>query len=127
MSKVDHTRLQPINGNLKLGHHALGVSLLDVASSYKKNVAKRYRLVTAEEISTRIRERELLCSKKIDGQFSYLYKDQDEIFVFNYSGRVITDLPFFAKAQETLKDFDSIVIAGELYYKADKTTRASGL
>ena len=60
MSKVDHSKLKAIGDSKSaIGPRALDSKLLELAKSYKKNVAKRYRLINAEEIKAKIFDDEL--------------------------------------------------------------------
>jgi ATP-dependent DNA ligase len=119
MGRYDSERMKPIAGAAMMGKGALDVDLLQMAKDYKTNVAKRYRLLTQDDIKIRIREEKVYCSVKIDGQFSYLYHDANETFIFNYSGRVVTSLPVIEEARAALFGVDSAILACELYLPDD--------
>lgn len=115
MSHFDTSKLRQLCGQVHVGSQALHCELLQLAIEYKTAVAKRYRLLRADDIATRIHEPKMYCSIKIDGQFSYLCKDGDELFVFNYSGRVITGLAALADARKALAGVEQAILACELY------------
>ena len=115
MPKFDSAKLEAVGNSLKIGRKALDPELLDLAISYKKNVAKRYQLLQSNDMKKRIYDDEVYCSVKIDGQFSYIYMDKDEVFIFNYSGRVITGLPLLDELRDLLPAVQSIICPCELY------------
>ncbi len=120
MPRYDGSALKPIpDSAAKIGPRALDADLLELAQNYKNFVAKRYHLLRTEDIKTRIHDQEVYASTKLDGQFSYVIKDKGEIFLFNYSGRVVTGLPVFEDVAKALSNVDSAILACELYLPDD--------
>ena len=125
MGRIDEKKMKRISGDARIGKHAVDAELMDLGMNYKKNVAKRYHLLQAEDMKERIREDEVYVSKKIDGQFSYLYKDNKDIFLFNYSGRVIDGIEVLKEeVPAALKTVKKAIFPCELYSPDEKTGRS---
>ena len=119
MSKIDSSKLSEYSSGLKIGTALLDSDLTNNAREYKKNVASRYKLLSEGDLRT-LPDDEYFTSLKYDGQLHYLYKKEDEIFLFNPRGRVIMGLNLLEQATEALSGVDEILLAGELYISNDQ-------
>ena len=85
---------------------------------YKRLVAKRYRVVDADELDRVLPKGKLWMSTKVDGELWFLVKEHGEVALCAYNGRVLQDIPVVteaAKLLERLGESGRIVIAGELF------------
>jgi len=120
MSRIDAAKMNRVHGRLAVGPGALIDSdILALARNYKRNVATRFKLLAEGEIK-HIQARELFASVKLDGQLHFLYRDRQECFLFNASGRVVTGLALLDDAEGALAARDSVVLIGELYYRREE-------
>ena len=120
MSKIDASKMTEYDSGVKFGPGALiDITLAGIAREYKKNVASRYKLLSEGDIRS-LPEEKYYTSLKLDGQLHYLYKDKNEIFLFNPRGRVVQGLEVLKEANEKLSGFDQILLAGELYIENDQ-------
>lgn len=119
MTRYDPTRMETVIGGLAIGQNAMvDDDLLGLARNYKRNVATRFRLLGEGDIR-HIQSNDLHASIKLDGQLHFLYSAGDECFLFNANGRVVTGLKLLDEARAALAGIDSILLAGELYYRSD--------
>ena len=117
MSHLDLNKIEKINEHYSFGNNAVtDIQLLGHARNYKKRVASRYRLFSEGDIKHIVSD-QLFASVKLDGQLHFLYKDADEIFLFNIKGRAITELPLLEEAKQALASVNQAFIVGELYAK----------
>jgi hypothetical protein len=94
-------------------------ALLETLQRYKRQVAKRYRVVEPDIIEQILPSEELFLSPKLDGELWFLLKKGDDVALAAYNGRVLVDVAplkgvkeHFAKSEfARLNDF---VVAGEL-------------
>lgn len=121
MSHLDPGQLTTQPSGIRTGTALSNPDLLGQARDYKKNVASRFRLLKEGQIRE-LSNDGLYVSVKLDGQLHFLYKDDDEIFLFNPRGRVITDLPLLEKARELLPK-GQLLLAGELYATGSDRSR----
>ncbi len=98
----------------KAVHHD---QLLQMANDYKKQIASRYRLISHSDIE-QLSNDVFQVSTKIDGQLYFLYRDDNECFIFNMKGNAIVGLPWLKNAFDQLSGLRKIVLAGELYFPA---------
>ncbi len=120
MSKIDAAKMTAHANGVKIGAAAItDVTLHGRAKEYKKNIASRYKLYSERDIRS-FGEEKFYTSIKYDGQLHFLYKDSDEIFLFNPNGRVVQDLACLQKAQEALSEVDQAFLVGELYAPNDE-------
>ncbi|MGC4114564.1 MAG: hypothetical protein QM765_08125 [Myxococcales bacterium] len=83
-------------------------------AAYKRQVAKRYRVLEPEEIEKQLPKGQLWISTKLDGELWFLVKREGEVALCAYNGRVLTGVPITDEAAKKLEKVDSIVVAGEL-------------
>ncbi len=115
MSKIDAGKMATHPNGVEIGVDAItDVLLHKQAKEYKKNIASRYKLYSERDIRS-FGDEKFHTSLKYDGQLHFLYKDSDEIFLFNPNGRVVQGLTCLEDAQAALKDVDQVLLAGELY------------
>ena len=91
--------------------------------AYKRNVAKRYRIVAPDQISDRIPEGNLYISTKVDGELWFLVKLQGEVAFCSPTGRVIVGIPACIEAEKQLSGEGDIIVAGELFAVVPKGQR----
>ncbi len=90
---------------------ALGTELV----RYRKNVAKRYRIVFPDKIGQYLPEGDLHVSTKVDGELWFLVKKAGEVALVAYNGRVLTGIEVCAEAESHLAALDDCLFAGELF------------
>lgn len=83
--------------------------------AYKRNVAKRYRIVAPGEIEDKLPAGNLFISTKVDGELWYLVKLDGEVAFVSPTGRVIEGIPACDEAAKALAAAGHVVIAGELF------------
>lgn len=81
---------------------------------YKRQVAKRYRVVDPEQIERLLGEGPYFISTKLDGELWFLVKRDSEVALCAFNGRVIRGTPLVNEAEELLADTPDIIFAGEL-------------
>lgn len=81
--------------------------------SYKRQVAKRYRVVPSELCAERLPEGPLRVSAKLDGQLWFLVQRDGRRALCAANGRVLEDLPLLTQLGAGLGNAD-LLIAGEL-------------
>lgn len=87
----------------------------DKLQTYKKLVAKRYRIVYPDNISKFLPEGRLWISTKIDGELWFLVKRAGEVALCAYNGRVLQGIPVVSEAEKLLSSVGDIIIPGELF------------
>lgn len=82
---------------------------------YKRQVAKRYRVVEPEAIERLLAPGgEYWISTKLDGELWFLVKREGEVALCAFNGRVLRGTPLVAEAERLLADAPDLVLAGEL-------------
>lgn len=114
MRLVDKDKLQNISATVAVGQALFDTELLAAARNYKKFTSSRYRLMSEGDINS-IESKKLYASLKLDGQLHFLFKKGKECFLYNCKGRVITGLLCLDEAASILAQYDSVLLAGELY------------
>ncbi len=89
-------------------------ALANRLAAYKRQVAKRYRVIEPEEIEKQLPKGPLWISTKLDGELWFLVKRDGEVALCAYNGRVLTGVALTDEAAEKLEAVQSIVVAGEL-------------
>ena len=104
-------------------------ALLETLQRYKRQVAKRYRVVEPDIIEQILPSEELFLSPKLDGELWFLLKKGDDIALAAYNGRVLMDIAplkgvkeHFARLRESASssqraefaNLNDFVVAGEL-------------
>jgi len=82
--------------------------------TYKRQVAKRYRVIEPEVIEQRLDQGPYWISTKLDGELWFLVKRDGDVALCSFNGRVVMGTPLAKEAEELLADVDEIVVAGEL-------------
>ncbi len=93
-----------------LADEALGKRL----RTYKRSVAKRYRVVEPEQIERVLGAGPYWISTKLDGELWFLVKRSGEVALCAFNGRVVRGTPLVQEAERRLADAPDLVIAGEL-------------
>lgn len=82
--------------------------------TYKRNVAKRYRVVDPEQIERLLGGGPYHISTKLDGELWFLVKREGEVALCAFNGRVIRGTPLLQEAEGLLADVPDLIVAGEL-------------
>jgi len=94
-------------------------ALLETLQRYKRQVAKRYRVVEPDIIEQILPSEDLFLSPKLDGELWFLLKKGEHIALAAYNGRVLVDVaPLKGVKEHFLKSefakLHDFVVAGEL-------------
>lgn len=89
-------------------------ALLELLQRYKRQVAKRYRVVEPDIIEQIIPSEELFVSPKLDGELWFLIKRSGSVALVAYNGRVLVDVAPLRGVAEALAAAPDFVVAGEL-------------
>lgn len=92
----------------------LDQELLQQLIRYKRQVAKRYRVIEPELIERALPGEALFFSPKLDGELWFLVKKERDIALVAYNGRVLHGISCLDGVLERLEGVSSLVIAGEL-------------
>ncbi len=116
------------------GHKAplgalLDAALLERLQRYKRQVAKRYRVVEPDAIDRLLPDNEtLFVSPKLDGELWFLvhrrHEGEPDVALVAYNGRVMRGLSCLSGLTERLKDAPSFVFAGELHVVSETVDRS---
>ena len=108
---------QPYGGGSFAGIGSLEPATLKARlANYRRNVAKRYRVVTPDYINDRIAdENDLYISTKVDGELWFLCKLRGEVALCSPTGRVLEKIPLLLEAEAQLAAAGDFVAAGELF------------
>lgn len=89
--------------------------LLERLQRYKRQVAKRYRVVEPERMDLLLPEGETLhVSPKLDGELWFLVRRAGDVALVAFNGRVLTGVTCLTGVKERLASAPDLVIAGEL-------------
>ncbi len=101
-------------------------TLLSRVQEYRRNMGARMVPLAREDLRKRLPAGDYHVSRKLDGEFTVLIADGDEIFTLNPGGTVRYGLPFAAEAKALLEKagLSSAMIAGELYVQRPDGKRA---
>lgn len=93
------------------------ISLLPKVQDYRRQTGARMYPLDRGDIHRKIPSAEYHVSRKIDGEFTVLYFDQENCFSLNPGGTVRMGLPWQMEAESLLKKsgVDQAMIAGELH------------
>ena len=106
---------EPYGTGRKAGVGALlDQDLLARLKRYKRQVAKRYRVIEPQIVSRALPQEPLFVSPKLDGELWFLVKKDGDVALVAYNGRVLHGVALLAGVQERLAGASQIVIAGEL-------------
>lgn len=94
-------------------------ALLEALQRYKRQVAKRYRVVEPDGIDRLLPDETLLISPKLDGELWFLVHRKvgnvSDVALVAYNGRVLYGISCLAGLTERLKNEPPFVVAGELH------------
>ena len=111
---------EPYGAGRKAGIGALldptkGEDLLERLQRYKRQVAKRYRIVEPERVEALLPTNEPLhISPKLDGELWFLVHRGGDTALVAFNGRVLHGITCLAGVNERLASAPDLVIAGEL-------------
>lgn len=88
--------------------------LLDRLLRYKRQVAKRYRVLEAGQIERVLPAGQLWISPKLDGELWFLVRKSGGLALCAHNGRVLHDLPLLRELAKNLPAGGDLLIAGEL-------------
>ncbi|MEI7895091.1 MAG: hypothetical protein WCI05_18490, partial [Myxococcales bacterium] len=114
------TRFEAYAGGQKAPRGGLDGGGLDadalgaVLREYRRTVAKRYRVLSADLIERALPAGSLWISSKLDGELWFLVKRAGQVALCAYNGRVLVGTPLVKEAERWLKAQGDLVIAGEL-------------
>lgn len=89
-------------------------ALLNKLKTYKRQVAKRYRVIEPSKIDKYLPQGKLWISPKLDGELWFLVKRGDETVLCAYNGRILKDIPYLQSIADAVSDKAEFIIAGEL-------------
>jgi hypothetical protein len=105
----------PWAGGKKAGVGALADDALGkTLRNYKRQVAKRYRVVDPEQVERLLVGGPYWISTKLDGELWFLIKRDGEVALSAYNGRVLLGTPLVEEAARLLSDAPDLILAGEL-------------
>jgi len=81
---------------------------------YRMEVAKRYRVLTADELATSLPRGKAWLSTKLDGELWFLVKRGGEVALASFNGRVLSGTPLVREAAKRLEGSGDAIYAGEL-------------
>ncbi len=114
MSEQLWSATQPYAGGFRGDMGALPEGpLRTLLAQYKRQVAKRYRVIEPEYIERALPEEELHISAKLDGELWFLVKVGQQLGLVAYNGRVLTETAMLRECA-ALKQQPNFVVAGEL-------------
>ncbi|MFO0710191.1 MAG: hypothetical protein U0353_10150 [Sandaracinus sp.] len=106
---------EPWGGGLRAAVGALSDEvLLEKLARYKRQVAKRYRVVEPDVIEQLLPSEELLLSPKLDGELWFLVKKDGDVALCAYNGRVLHGVAPLAGVKEHVAKLPDFIVAGEL-------------
>ncbi len=107
--------LVPYAGGRKAGIGGLrDAELAARLQRYRAEVAKRYRVIAADELATAIPRGKAWLSTKLDGELWFLVKRGAEVALASYNGRLLLGTPLVEEAAKLLADSGDVIYAGEL-------------
>ena len=98
--------------------------LLEKLARYKRQVAKRYRVVEPDVIEQLLPSEQLLLSPKLDGELWFLVKKGGDVALCAYNGRVLHGIAPLKGVKEHVAKQPDFVIAGELVASSPNNERS---
>lgn len=98
--------------------------LLEKLARYKRQVAKRYRVVEPDVIEQLLPSEQLLISPKLDGELWFLVKKAGDVALCAYNGRVLHGIAPLKGVKEHVAAQPDFVIAGELVATSPNNERS---
>jgi hypothetical protein len=100
--------------------HKAGVDGLDDKglcgrlARYKRQVAKRYRVLESSQIEHALPKGQLWISPKLDGELWFLVRRAGDLALCAYNGRVLHGIPWLQTVAPALQNAPDFIVAGEL-------------
>jgi hypothetical protein len=88
--------------------------LSDRMTRYRREVAKRYRVISHDLIAKFLPEGSFTISTKLDGELWFLAKRGGDVVLASYNGRVLHGTSLVREAAKKLEGAPELLIAGEL-------------
>jgi hypothetical protein len=88
--------------------------LLDRLLRYKRQVAKRYRVLDSGQIERGLPKGQLWLSPKLDGELWFLVRRGGDQALCAHNGRVLHGIPLLADLAPVLAQAPELIVAGEL-------------
>jgi hypothetical protein len=98
--------------------------LLKRLRNYKRQVAKRYRVVEPEQVERQLTGGPYWISTKLDGELWFLVKREGEVALCAFNGRVVRKTGLVKEAEQLLARAGDVILAGELVALPDDAGRA---
>jgi hypothetical protein len=92
--------------------------------NYKRQVAKRYRIVEPEVVERQLAGGPYWISTKLDGELWFLVKKDGEVALCAYNGRVMRKTSLVREAEARLIGVRDAIFAGELVASPDDAPRS---
>ena len=89
-------------------------ALHEALLGYRRDVAKRYRVIDHSLIDRALPPGELTISAKVDGELWFLVKREGVTALVAYNGRVLRGTSLVKALEEKLESVSDAIIAGEL-------------
>jgi hypothetical protein len=106
---------EPYGGGRRAGVGALlDEDLLGRLRRYKRQVAKRYRVIEPDIAERTLPSESLFVSPKLDGELWFLVKREGDVALVAFNGRVLHGISCLRGIAEKLASVSQMVIAGEL-------------
>ena len=98
--------------------------LVEKLERYKRQVAKRYRVIDASRIEQLLPKGKLWISPKFDGELWFLVRAGGDVALCSHNGRVLHGIPALAGLDKILAKHGDFIVAGELVARlADRRAR----
>lgn len=105
----------PYGGGDKAGVGGLDdKGLVERLVRYKRQVAKRYRVLESSQMEHALPKGQLWISPKLDGELWFLVRRAGDVALCAYNGRVLHGIPWLEAVAPTLKNAPDFIVAGEL-------------
>ncbi len=109
------TSFVPFGGGRKAAVGGLAdLILLDRLARYKRQVAKRYRVLDAGQIERSLPKGQLWLSPKLDGELWFLVRSGGDLALCAHNGRVLHGIPLLVELAKRLPKGGDLLVAGEL-------------
>lgn len=114
--KIDLKKLKEAKG-YKKGEGVLDAETINLARDYKRRVAGAYAPIAPDSIESKVGGKEIVATRKIDGEMQVLCFDGKDAVIINGGGTTRAGLPCVAAATKAFKaaGLKSAVIAAELH------------
>jgi ATP-dependent DNA ligase len=89
-------------------------ALLEGLARYKRQVARRYRVLEPNEIERALPKGQLWLSPKLDGELWFMVRREGDLALCAHNGRVLHGIPLLAELAPILAAAPDFVVAGEL-------------